>query len=226
MKSMALLGVGGGKAVSVMPSASNPQTNSATSGATSISKTSYTPSAGSNRIVVAVVSLNADAGIPTGFSGTFGGNAMTLLDSQANGDSVVVMLYIKEANFPSVPATVTVNWTNSAGVVLGVYTILDADQTTPFGTVAKATGNSTAPSVAVTSEAGDLVVDAVAMVAFTTDTFNVGSGQTVIHSLHSGSGSSVRGASSYESGASSVTMSWLNTSSFTWSIMGVTVNPA
>lgn len=209
----------------VAPTTGNPQNNSVASGATSLAEASYTPQAGSNRIVVAVISCNGDAAEPASFSGTFGANAMTLLDSQANG-AVVAMLYIKEANFPGTPATVTVNWTNAAGAVLNVYTLLDVNQTTPFGTVAKATGTSVTPSVVVTSEADDLVVDAVAMIALAADSFTVGSGQTSISSLHNGSGSLIRGACSYEAGAASVTMSWTNGTSFSWATMGVTVNPA
>lgn len=203
----------------------NPQSNFVTSGATSLTESGYTPAAGSNRLVVAILALNRDgAGNPSGFSATFGGTSMTLEDSQMSGNGGVVVFSIKEASFPSTPANVVANWTGACGGVLIVYTILDADQTTPFGTWAKATGSSTTPSVNVTSEVGDLVIDAVAMVALVADTFTVGAGQTEIASVHNGGGSVIRGASSYESGAASVTMSWTNTSSFSWAIMGVTVN--
>lgn len=203
----------------------NPQSNFVTSGATSLTESGYTPAAGSNRLVVAILALNRDgAGNPSGFSATFGGTSMTLEDSQMSGNGGVVVFSIKEASFPSTPANVVANWTGACGGVLIVYTILDADQTKPFGTWAKATGSSTTPSVNVTSEVGDLVIDAVAMVALVADTFTVGAGQTEIASVHNGGGSVIRGASSYESGAASVTMSWTNTSSFSWAIMGVTVN--
>lgn len=227
MGRLQLLGVGKPTVGSVTPSTGNPQSNSIANG-TSVSKTNYTPASGSNRIVVVELSLNPESSAPTSITVTFGGVSMTHVTSSplANGlNCTVAMLYIREADFPSTPADVSASWTNSCGAVLNVYTIKDVNQTTPFGTVATATGNSTTPSVSVTSETGNLVVDAVAMVAFTSDTFTVGSGQTSISSLHSGAGESIRGACSYESGASSVTMSWSNSSSFTWAILGVSVNP-
>lgn len=209
-----------------MPSVANPQTSSIGSG-TSVTEAGYTPAAGNSRVVVAALALNPVGSGAHGFSFTFGGVAMTLLDSHGViGGASIVVYYIKEADFPSTPADVVASWTNSNGAVLSVFTISNVDQTTPFDTVAKAAATSGTPSVGVSSADGDLVVDAVAMISLTTDSFVVGANQIIITSLHNGTGELVRGASSCEDGGSSITMSWTNTSSFSWAIMGWSVNPA
>ena len=49
--------------------------------------------------------------------------------------------------------------TNQKGVIINIATFANVNQTTPLGKVAAASGDSTAPSVAVTSVADDVVYD-------------------------------------------------------------------
>ena len=80
-------------------------------------------------------------------------------------------------------------------------------QTTPLGTCANATGNSTTPSVVVSSATNDLVLDA--GVIDHTGTLTVGSGQTQRWNSIDDNGF-VKFFGSTEPGAASVTMNWSN----------------
>lgn len=88
---------------------------------------------------------------------------------------------------------------------------------TPIGT----SGTSAAPSVAVPSVAGALVLDLVAN-STANQTFTPGAGQT-LDFAQTGATTHARAAGSAEAGAASVTMSWTLGSSSTWTISGLSV---
>lgn len=95
------------------------------------------------------------------------------------------------------------------------------DQTTPAGTPAVATGNSTTPSVTVSSAAGEIVVDNLSILH--SGTLTVGAGQTEKwNAIASGF---TKYAGSSEPGAGSNTMSWLNSTAQTWALSGIPVRP-
>ena len=103
----------------------------------------------------------------------------------------------------------------------------DVHQTTPHGTVATAFANSTTPSVAVSSAAGELVVDALA--AKESDapaTLTVHASQTQRGNDSANAANAVFGATSEEAGAASVTMSWTLSSTNDWATIGVSLKPA
>lgn len=90
---------------------------------------------------------------------------------------------------------------------------------------ASAAGTSTAPSVAIGSRTGDLVLDLVTQQA-NNQTYAVGAGQSKIYGQDSLANTDVKTASSQEAGAASVTMSWTLGTSGTWAIMAITLPDA
>lgn len=105
-----------------------------------------------------------------------------------------------------------------------VVSLTGVDQTTPVGTEATAEGSSTTPSVAVSSAAGELVVDAVGGFS-PAGSVAVGAGQTSRVENENWGGNDAAAGMSTEDGAASVTMSW-TISSAPWSIVGVPFKPA
>lgn len=97
------------------------------------------------------------------------------------------------------------------------------DQVTPNDTAATASGNSTAPSVNVSSATDDLVIDTVEDTG--SGTLAADASQTQRQS-NSGGGNGTRCGSSEEAGAATVTMSWTKGTSTVWGIIGVSINPA
>jgi hypothetical protein len=108
---------------------------------------------------------------------------------------------------------------------VAALTYSGVDQATPFGTSAGADA-ATNPSVAVTSESGQLVVDIVGSCHTASGaTFTVGAGQTQRAQIESGGGTTFpRIGCSEEAGAASVTMSW--TIAVAASITGIPLRPS
>lgn len=155
-------------------------------------------------------------------SGTYAGSAMT-----EQWDAVFATFYTHFGLTIVAPATgaqsVTVNFagTNDASS-LAVVTATSVDQTTPFGTPATATGNSTTPSVNVSAAVDDLVVDNVVYVG--TGAATAGAGQTG-RTANANVAGEFGHATSTESGAATVTMSW-TIASGNWAIGGIAFKPA
>src|SRR5438876_3978980 len=119
--------------------------------------------------------------------------------------------------------TVSVTLSASASeIYLGAVTFTGANQTTPVGIFAAATGSSTAPSVTATSNTGETVIDTVTLCTSSAPT--VGGGQTQQWGTGSAQGSG-HGAGSTKPGASTVTMSWTS-SNVAWAIGAVGIKPA
>ena len=83
-------------------------------------------------------------------------------------------------------------------------------------------GTSTAPSVTVTSVAGDLVLDLVSSDG-NSQVFTVGAGQTSDAAQSSVAGTDVKTAASREAGAASVAMTWTLSVSDAWAASGISV---
>lgn len=168
--------------------------------------------AGSNRcgVFLFMAGFAPAAGYPT-----WGGSVMTAGPTVARG-SAVIRAYVIAAP-PTSASNVVTQWEGGAPAD-GPYAIASfngVDQTTPIrgGSGNTATGTSTTPSVAITSQTGDMVIDAVDLAQLLTA---AGAGQTEIgQSL----GGSEEFGASYEAGASTVTMSWSGNSA-AWSILG------
>jgi len=182
----------------------------------------HTTGSGSNRLMLVGISLKVDKGLPT--SVTYGSSTLTQVGSIKNGTNAAVYLYYL-LNPTSGTDIVSVNFTqavSSKGCVIGVVTYSGVDQTTPLGTYATNSGNSTSASVTVSSASTQLVIDV--LDARQNTTVTPSSGQTKVYGdivL-----SEVDGLSSTKAGASSTTMSWTLGASHEWALLAVPIKPA
>lgn len=122
----------------------------------------------------------------------------------------------------------TVLFTASGDMVHGaieVVSLTGVHQTTPVGTAATAEGSSTAPSVAVTSASGELVLDA-SCGFFPAGTVTPDASQTPRVENENWGGNEGIASITSEAGAASVTMSHTLGSSAPWSIVGISFKPA
>lgn len=111
---------------------------------------------------------------------------------------------------------------NVVDVGMGSVSFTGADQTTPLGTAVTATGTSTTPSVTVSSAAGEIVVDGLAIVHG--GTLTVGGSQTQRWNAIA-SGGFIKYAGSTQGGAASTTNTWSNSTSQVWAQGAVPVKP-
>jgi hypothetical protein len=118
--------------------------------------------------------------------------------------------------------TITVTLSASASFTAGAITFGGVNQSTPFGTFASATGSSAAPSVNASSASGEMVVDVLA--AKGNPTATAGAGQT--RQWHDVYSTTIRGAGSTESGATTVTMSYTLSAKQQWAIGAVGLKPS
>ena len=116
--------------------------------------------------------------------------------------------------------SVAVAVTNSNEASAAAITYSNVNQSTAVGTPTTGGGSGSAPSIAVTSAVGEVVVDGVC----STDnvTFTAGAGQTKRAGL---AVNNVSNGASEEAGAASVTMSWTN-SVTDWAAIGVSLKPS
>lgn len=176
---------------------------------------------GSDRVLFVGISHYDSSDTVSGV--TYNSVAMTAVPSGAtnNGQFYVSLWYL------IAPATGsnTVSVTFTGGVFdfkAGSVSFTGADQTTPLGTAVTATGSSTTPSVTVTSATGEIVLDTLVIVH--SGTLTVDGSQAQRWNGTGGSGF-IKGGGSTESGAASTTMSWSNSTSQDWAIVGVPVKP-
>jgi hypothetical protein len=129
------------------------------SGATNTCTFSQTINNNTNRLLTVQVSpLDATAVS----SVTFNGQSLTKLDSSINGNAEADIWYL--INPPATTANVVVTLAANKQFNAGAIAFYNVDQTTPFGTVFKSTGNSGTASTTVTdATVNDYVVDAVAV---------------------------------------------------------------
>ncbi len=190
--------------------------NSTTVANASTGTVTLTVGSGANRLLIVGVSDNNKRTISSVTVNTT--LTMTSIGSQTDGATTKIQMF-SLINPPAGLNTVQVTW-SGGGVngVIGAISFTGVNQTTPLGTFASATGTSTAPSVNVTSAAGEIVVDTVVGAG---GTLTVDPSQTQRWNLTS----TVRGGGSTEAGAATVTMSWTLSASNSWSIGGVSVKP-
>ena len=155
---------------------------------------------------------------------TYNSVSMTAIPSTL----VTIGDYKAQAYYLLTPSAGTNTISASAGGVLfdfgmGAISFVGAHQTTPFGTVATATGTSTTPSVTVSSASGEIIFDVLTITH--SGTLSIGAGQTSRWNAIGGAGF-LKYASSTEGGGASVTMSWSNSSSQDWAMVGIPVKPA
>lgn len=168
--------------------------------------------AGGNPILVRV-SLRGSHSAP---SATFNGVSMVSVVSVTN---TVYSGIFYLASTPTGAQDLIVSFGGSCASVISIQTITGGG--TPNNTNT-ATGDSSAPSVVITSETGAKVVDCLAM--YSNHVQTEGGGQTSEYNLVGSSSSNpVRGCGSNEAGAASTTMSWGSASSDLWALCGCSI---
>lgn len=177
---------------------------------------------GTDRLLVVGCSINS--GASASVSGvTYNGVSMTSAGAAPidGGNTEVSLWYLVAPATGSNTIAITITGTIS-GISAGGVSFTGVHQTTPVGTYASATGNSTTATVNVTSATNEMVVDVCG--CFFTSTLSVGAGQT--QRFNAQAGFVVTGAGSTEAGASSVTMSWTLSTSGNWAIAALPVKEA
>lgn len=181
---------------------------------------------GDNRILIVGVSINQSNQKESVSSITFNGRGLTSIGAAVrNNDLQTELWYLLAPETGTYNILVTL--TRAARFVAGAISLNGVDQNTPLGTFAGTSGNGNTPSVTVSSEEGGLVVD---MMGFATSSYTAtaGAGQTQQWAEVTTNGTAsnnVRGYSSTEAGAASVTMSWTISTGTKWAISAVPVIP-
>lgn len=119
----------------------------------------------------------------------------------------------------NVVITATATMTELSG---GAVSFTDANQSAMVGTAATGSGTSTTPTVNVSSAAGEIVVDTLAIVH--DGTLTVDASQT--QRWNAIAGGFTKYAGSTETGAPTTTMSWGNSTSQAWAISAVPIKEA
>lgn len=170
---------------------------------------------GSNIVLIAMT--RADGTNKTATGVTYNGVAMSLAGSKARGDGAAPIQIWYLVGAASGTHDIVASYSESLNLYMQSASFNGGNAVTNYNS---AGGTSTAVSVAITSATNDMVVD-----FFSTNNYGtgptVGAGQTQITAADSGTIGSL--ASSYESGAASVTMSWTISPSQEWWTSGVNI---
>ena len=162
---------------------------------------------------------------------TYNGVSLTKIDAQAAGTYCRSELwYLVAPAAGTHDIVVDLGSAHTGGgasgyIVGGATSWTGADQSSPLGTAAKATGTTTPVTVNVTSVAGEYVVDSACAYKATAITLTVGASQTSAWNETPATG--YVGAGSYEASASTITMSWtLSAAALGWATVAVPIKPA
>ncbi len=201
--------------------------NSATNPFSSVT-VSHTTGTGSNRLMLVGITYEDDNTSGMSVSGvTYAGNALSFVGRRTSSQEAVSEIW-SLINPPSGTADVVVSVSGAStgdSLLVGASTFTGVHQTAPLGTFSSNSGTNSSPTVTVAAATGDLIYDVIA--ADDGRTATVGSGQTQRWNARTESGEDgVRGASSTEAGAASVTMSWSLNVSDAWAICAVPIKPA
>lgn len=200
-----------------------------TSGAPTVTLTHTT--AGTNRLLLVGVSINLTPSTGTATVASVTYNGIPLIQAVAHNNAgntrrAEMWYLVAPPTGTGVPIDVTFAGlaAGNQGVVVGATTFTGADQILPIRASASAEGTASPSSVSVTSAAGDMVVDTLAMGR----NFNaaVGAGQTSRWNLQSGgtTASDIKGVGSTATGAApTVTMSETLTGATSWSEVALSI---
>ena len=182
---------------------------------------SHVCSSSADRLLVVGVA-NRDAGAsPAAPSGvTYAGAALTKAGQVTSGTMIVSQWYKVAPATGTNNVIVTFADNRHEGITVDNISFTDVDQVTPLGTTGTASGSDNAPTVAVTSVIGELVVDNVGQITTSTN-YSAGSGQTerTDHTANS-----IAAAISTELAAgASTTMSWTAPATAVWGTVSTAV---
>jgi uncharacterized repeat protein (TIGR01451 family) len=206
-------------------------TSSAQNTSTNSLSFSHTVAAGDNRLLLVSIALGAttQTGNPPNVSSvTYNGTGMTLVGSRRSGsgsdvnDDTTSFIYRLTAP-PVGTANVVVSLNAAGGIAAGATTFYNVNQTTPLGAFASQGGYGIAPSVTLSSAAGEVVFGTVS--ADEAPTLAPGTG-IVSRWLRNAYGFT-SGGTGTATGAASVTFAYTsNDNSQDWAIAAVPVRPS
>lgn len=195
--------------------------SSSTAPSTNTRTFAHTVGSGNDRLLI-VHAVQWNSGVGTVSSVTYNGVALT----QISGAAITFSTNFRSEGWyliaPDVGTfNVVVTWSASQTMVSATalnYT--GVHQSNPFGTAATNSGNSTTPTVDVTSAAGELVF--AGLFVNSTISSTAGTGQTERYDFSNSLPSSQAGSD--EAGAATVTMNHTVTSNV-WGMWGVSLKP-
>ena len=173
---------------------------------------------GANNNRMLIVGSQSSSGAYVQCTGvTIVGYSLTLSKRQRSGGAQTAEActwYL--ADPPTGAQTVTVTFASNAsfmgGGAISYYSV------SGLGSSASASGSDTTPTVDISSNIGELVVDSATSINYS----SVGAGQTQRYEEAIGG---VWGGGSTEPGAPTVTMSWTNSNSHDWAICAIGLKP-
>ena len=186
---------------------------------------SHTVGAGSNRLLVVLLSDNPTDAVS---SVTYGGVALTQLPGAhvvGGTGAEVDIWYLK--NPASGAANFVATWAAQGYLNAGAVSFSGVDQTTPLDTPVTATGTGRSASATVATDANNIVIDNLCLQESSADnpTATAGGSQTQRFNEVNLAGGP-RSASSTQPGAASVAMQWAFTGAVQWALAAVAVKGA
>ncbi len=153
----------------------------------------------------------------------YGNTSLTLVGENTSSGNARMHLY-SLINPPSGTADVevTLSANPDKGIVVGVTTFTNVNQSTPFGSFNSDKGNNSLATVNVTSATGEVVYD---VATYRNTTMTADASQSVLYNINTG-GEIKGGGASTKPGAASITMSWAGAESKEWAIGAVSIKPA
>jgi hypothetical protein len=163
-----------------------------------------------NRLLLVGISVNNTPeanGLITNV--TYGALPMTLAGARTNDDKVVSMWVLKNPPVGTTNVVVRFNRPPGEGFVVGVMTFRNVDQAKPYrdDAFASSIGESGDPTLTVSAEQGEMVVDTVALQGTNLTAVGVGQAQRWSRNSVSARGYATGGGST-KAGDTSVVMSW------------------
>lgn len=128
-------------------------------GGITITTAPFTVTSAANRAALLALSTNNGNNI-TGITASLGGVTGIAVPGADSGATAQRALMFRVTAPPSGSQTATISWTGNADGTLGVVTASGVDQSTPVNNGTSATGSSATTAVTITSNAGDLTIDA------------------------------------------------------------------
>lgn len=181
----------------------------------------FTVGANSNRHLTLYLSVIANS-FPIG-GVTYNGVAMTNRQEKIHGSESFLRMQcwdiVGDASIATGTHDVVINVTGACRLAWTIVSTYDVDPTTPRGSFSTAEGNSTGPSVTVTSASGELVIDGTTPSGTRTLT------QDASQSLNDKIETFDCVGSSREAGAGSVVMSWTMDVAALWISIGFPLKP-
>jgi len=176
----------------------------------------HTVGSGTNRLLMVSV---ATRGAEAVSAITYGGVSMTRADGITPGNMHTALWYLLDP--ASGTASVSMTCTTTLIITAQAVSLSGVNQSTPFGTLVKASGTSAAATVNASSGVGEVVIDFVSTRGG--EALTEGAGQTsIIETINS---TYISSGVSTEPGAATTTMSWTWATGVAWSQIAIPVKP-